>query len=52
MAHFAELNDSNVVLRVVVIADSDADTEANGIAKCQSLFGADTIWKQTDKNTS
>ena len=51
MAHFAELNDSNVVLRVVVIADSDADTEANGIAKCQSLFGADTIWKQTDKKT-
>ena len=51
MAHFAELNDSNVVLRVVVIDNSDADTEANGIAKCKALWGADTNWKQTSYNT-
>jgi len=52
MAHFAELNDSNVVLRVITIADSDADTEANGIAKCKSVLGADTNWKQTSYNTA
>ena len=51
MAHFAELNDSNVVLRVVVIDNSVADTEANGIAKCKALWGADTNWKQTSYNT-
>ena len=52
MAHFAELNDSNVVLRVIVIDNSDADTEANGIAKCKSLFGSDTNWVQTSYNTA
>ena len=51
MAHFAEINDSNMVIRVVVIANSDADTEANGIAKCKSLFGSDTNWVQTSYNT-
>ena len=51
MAHFAQLNDSNVVLRVSVLDNSDADTEANGIAKLKSIHGADTIWKQTSYNT-
>tara|TARA_R110002020_G_scaffold474057_1_gene704368 strand:- start:49 stop:327 length:279 start_codon:yes stop_codon:yes gene_type:complete len=51
MAHFAEINDSNIVIRVVVIDNSDANTEANGIAKCKSLFGADTNWVQTSYNT-
>tara|TARA_B100000470_G_C19795310_1_gene394031 strand:- start:2541 stop:2975 length:435 start_codon:yes stop_codon:yes gene_type:complete len=51
MAHFAKLNDSNVVLEVVVIADSDAPNEAAGIAFCKSLFGDDTNWKQTSYNT-
>tara|TARA_B100001094_G_scaffold258019_1_gene257695 strand:+ start:1404 stop:1787 length:384 start_codon:yes stop_codon:yes gene_type:complete len=55
MAHFAELNDSNVVLRVVVIADSDCldsedkESEAVGIAFCEGLFGSGT-WKQTSYN--
>ena len=52
MAHFAEINGSNVVQRVIVIANSDAGTEANGIAKCKSLFGADTNWVQTSYNTN
>ena len=51
MAHFAEINDSNIVIRVVVIANSDADTEANGIAKCKSLFGSDTNCVQTSYTT-
>jgi hypothetical protein len=56
MAHFAELNQENIVLRVVVI-DNDAtkddaghECEALGIEFCQQLFGADTKWKQTSYN--
>lgn len=51
MAHFAKLNDSNEVLEVVVIADSNAPNEAAGIAFCKSLYGDDTTWKQTSYNT-
>lgn len=53
MAHFAELDQNNVVLRVIVVANKDtADSDGNeveaiGVAFCQSLYGADTIWKQT-----
>ena len=56
MAHFAQLNDSNVVLAVNVIADADCldddnnESEAVGIAFCKSLWGSDTIWKQTSYN--
>ena len=51
MAHFAQLNDSNVVINVIVVADSDAANEASGIAFCKNLQGADTNWVQTSYNT-
>jgi hypothetical protein len=53
MAHFAELDQNNVVLRVIVVANKDTadengnEVEAIGVAFCQSLFGSETIWKQT-----
>ena len=54
MAHFAELDANNVVLRVVVINNKDT-SDANGIEKehigaafCEKLFGG--IWKQTSYN--
>ena len=56
MAHFAKLNSSGVVIDVLVIADSDCldadnnESEVVGIAFCKSLFGDDTIWKQTSYN--
>ena len=56
MAHFAELDADNIVQRVVVIADEECldsennESEAVGIARCQEIFGADTIWKQTSYN--
>ena len=56
MAHFAELDKNNVVLRVVVIANKDTsnengvEQEAIGIAFCKSLYGADTKWIQTSYN--
>lgn len=49
MAHFAELDQQNVVLRVVVINDADAPTEEAGVALCEALYGG--RWKQTSYNT-
>lgn len=54
MAHFAELDDDNVVLRVIVVHnnelldDTGAEQESKGVAFCQSLFGGN--WKQTSYN--
>ena len=57
MAHFAELDLSNIVLRVIVVNNEDItvngqESEAKGIAFCQSLFGADTRWVQTSYNNT
>ena len=49
MAHFAQINDSNIVLQVIVVADSNAPDEAAGIAFCKALLGSDTNWVQTSK---
>ena len=57
MAHFAELNEDNVVLRVTVIHNNEMldedgnERESNGVEFLQSLFGEDTIWKQCSYNT-
>ena len=51
MAHFAELDSNNVVLRVIVVANSDTadangtEVESIGVAFCQKLLGGN--WKQT-----
>jgi hypothetical protein len=58
MAHFAEIDDNNVVLRVIVVGNDDCkdsdgnESEAVGIAFCQSLFGSDTNWVQTSYNNN
>ena len=46
MAHFAELDSNNVVLRVVVVSN---DNEADGENWCKNLFGG-VAWKQTSYN--
>ncbi len=56
MAHFAELDRHNQVLRVIVVADKYNQTdgvedENVGIAYCKRLYGNDTNWKQTTKHT-
>ena len=43
MAHFAELDENNIVLRVVVVDDAH---EADGENWCKEFFGTDK-WKQT-----
>ena len=56
MAHFAQLDDNNVVTQVIVVSNDDTsdsngvETESIGIAFCQKLLGASTNWKQTSYN--
>ena len=58
MAHFAQLDSQNIVLRVVVIAneecldDRGVESEQVGIAFCRQLFGQDTNWAQTSYNAT
>ena len=53
MAHFAKLNDNNVVEQVIVVDNDDIkdnsgiETESVGVGFCTKIFGADTKWKQT-----
>ena len=54
MAHFAELDENNVVLRVIVVNNTElldadgAEQEALGQAFCTNLLGGN--WKQTSYN--
>lgn len=56
MAHFAELDENNIVLRVVVVSNDDIldengeEQEFLGIQVCKNIFGLDTIWIQTSYN--
>tara|TARA_Y100000004_G_scaffold38654_1_gene41526 strand:+ start:2815 stop:3225 length:411 start_codon:yes stop_codon:yes gene_type:complete len=56
MAHFAQLDDNNVVIQVIVVSNDDCsdgsgtESESIGIAFCQKLLGANTNWKQTSYN--
>ena len=55
MAHFAELDINNVVLRVIVVNNNDCkdqhgnENEVVGVAFCTHLFSG--IWKQTSYNS-
>jgi len=56
MAHFAELNENNEVLRVIVVANPELidengdEQESLGVAFCTQLFGG--TWKQTSYNNN
>lgn len=56
MAHFAQLDDNNIVTQVIVVNNNELlnengqESEAKGIAFCQSLFGGN--WKQTSYNAN
>lgn len=58
MAHFAQINQSNIVLQVIVVSDANClddqfqESESDGVAFCQTLFGEDTMWKQTSYNNN
>lgn len=55
MAHFAQLDENNVVTQVIVVSDNDClldgvENETVGILFCKQLFGPNTKWKQTSYN--
>tara|TARA_B100000131_G_C17768114_1_gene472091 strand:- start:86 stop:535 length:450 start_codon:yes stop_codon:yes gene_type:complete len=56
MAHFAQLDDKNIVTQVIVVGNDDIsdvngdEVESIGVAFCQKLLGANTNWKQTSYN--
>lgn len=58
MAHFARLNEDNIVTEVLVIGNQDIldengqESEEVGIQFCKKLFGETTNWIQTSYNNS
>ena len=58
MAHFAGLDENNIVTQVIVVSNDDCsdsngtEVESIGVAFCQKLLGANTNWKQTSYNSS
>ncbi len=52
MAHFAQVDENNVVTQVIVVANNEllldgVENETKGIEFCKSLLGDDTRWVQT-----
>lgn len=56
MAHFAQLDEKNTVIQIIVVNNETLnylefpESEPLGIEFCQMLFGGNTIWKQTSYN--
>jgi len=57
MASFAQLDENNIVINTIAVADSDTtndqgiEDEAVGIAFCKNLLGQDTNWKKSSRHT-
>jgi len=56
MAHFAELDENNIVKRVLVVAnhiitrEDGKEYEEEGVKYLRGIFGSLTLWKQTSYN--
>lgn len=56
MAHFAQLDDKNKVINIIVVNDKDVldengvEKEEVGVSFLKSLFGENTNWVQTSYN--
>lgn len=56
MAHFAELDENNIVTRVIVVHNNEVqnlpfpESEPLGVEFCKSLYGKNTRWVQTSYN--
>jgi hypothetical protein len=56
MAHFAELDENNIVKQVIVVDNNELldennnESEQKGIDFCKSLYGENTKWIQTSYN--
>jgi hypothetical protein len=58
MANFAQLDEDNKVINVIVISNDEIldengdESEELGIAKCKEILGQDTNWVQTSYNNN
>ena len=58
MAHFAELDENNIVQRVLVVdnavitREDGKEYEEDGVNYLRGIFGSSTSWKQTSYNGS
>ena len=56
MAHFAQLDNNNIVINIIVVHNNELldqdgnEIEQKGIDFCKTLFGQDTQWLQTSYN--
>jgi hypothetical protein len=56
MAHFAQLDENNKVIQVIVVDNDEThdkdglENETLGVAFCKKLFGLNTKWVQTSYN--
>lgn len=55
MAHFAELDEDNIIKRVIVVSNNELlvdgkEVEQKGIDFCKSLYGNDSNWVQCSYN--
>jgi hypothetical protein len=58
MAHFAQLDEKNIVMQVIVVDNKELigtngiESEEHGIQFCKNLFGQHTNWLQTSYNNN
>ena len=53
MGHFAQLNEDNIVIQVIVLDNNKFnDDEETGIQYLKNMFGDNTVWKQTSYNSN
>ena len=58
MAHFAQIDDNDIVTQVIVVNNATVDnlqfpeSEPVGQTYLQNIFGSDTIWAQTSYNAN
>ena len=58
MAHFARLDENNQVVEVVVVSndkildEDDNENEQVGMGYLKSMYGQDTVWRQTSYNAN
>ena len=56
MAHFAQLDENNIVINCIVVHNNELldengnESEAKGIQFCKDHYGQDTIWIQSSYN--
>lgn len=51
MAHFAKLDENNIVIKVDVIHNDVATSESAGAIFLNNMYGTSDTWKQTSYNT-